>query len=109
MQLEKHKLNTHINPHYHPTTAPKSIFCSSHPTEVASTYDPVAFSAFTSVTHTCSNVVRFGGVITNVGGAYSQLNSTFVCPHRGIYMFSVSVTVSGVVVVDSIFLLFGEY
>ena len=62
-------------------------------TEVSTSYDPVGFTAYTDTYHTCDNSVNFEGVITNVGGAYDTVGSSFTCPYRGVYMFSVSVKV----------------
>ena len=50
----------------------------------------VAFTVFTNVRVTISpgERVHFQDVLTNVGGGYNAGHNEFVCPHTGLYMFS---------------------
>ena len=55
-------------------------------------YDPVGFTAFAPVnTHYYTyESVQFPGIISNIGGHYDATNSSFTCPYKGVYVFSVT-------------------
>ena len=56
------------------------------------TGDAVAFTAYATSSRTYDNrdIIRFDRVITNVGTHYSVTTNKFVCPRRGLYLFSLT-------------------
>ena len=57
------------------------------------TYDPIGFTAYaeTDTIYTDYEPVAFTGNISNIGNSYDFTNSSFRCPHRGVYLFSLTV------------------
>ena len=57
------------------------------------TYDPVGFTAYavSDANYNSYETVEFTGIISNIGDSYNRNDSSFRCPFRGVYMFSLTV------------------
>ena len=58
----------------------------------AGSLGPVGFSAYNSVDQylTADQIAHFDQVITNFGGHFNSMTSSFVCPCHGIYLFTLN-------------------
>ena len=56
-------------------------------------YDPVGFSAYaiSDKSYGQYQSIEFTGIISDIGEHYDRLNSSFACPRRGVYLFSLHV------------------
>ena len=56
-------------------------------------YDPIGFSAFAIDDQSASTYesIEFEGIISNIGDHYDSNSSSFTCPRRAVYMFSLNV------------------
>ena len=62
-----------------------------------STAAAVGFTAFANQSrpYNIQEIVLYDSIITNYGGYYNPLTSSFICPVHGIYMFYVNTNVAG--------------